>query len=80
MPETNTIPHDGGKIRELREDAGMSLVELGKLTCRHPQSLRNIELGKSASKVTLARIAKALKVDLDVIADDTPIEPAQKAS
>lgn len=83
MPETRTIPHDGEKIRELREAAGLNLVELGKLTRRHPQSLRNIELGRTASVVTLARIAKALKVDLDVIADavtDSPSESTRRAS
>jgi transcriptional regulator with XRE-family HTH domain len=83
VPETRTIPHDGEKIRELREAAGLNLVELGKLTRRHPQSLRNIELGKTASVVTLARIAKALKVDLVVIADAAPApdcESARRAS
>lgn len=72
VPETRTIPHDGEKIRKLREAAGLNLVELGELTRRHPQSLRNIELGKTASVVTLARIAKALKVDLADIAEVGP--------
>lgn len=80
MPETRTIPHDGEKIRNLRESKGLSLVDLGKLTHRHPQSLRNIELGKTASFVTLARIANALEVALDDIADPDAASEVRRAS
>lgn len=83
MPETRTLPHDGNKIRELRERAGLSRAELGRRIGRHPQSLRNIEINaKNASVVTLAKIAKALGVELRDIAqhdEATPIDETDPA-
>lgn len=68
MPEMRTLPYDADKIRDLRERAGLSLVQLGARTGHHPETLRNIERNrKNASVVTLARIANALDVDLDDI-------------
>ncbi|MGI5414296.1 helix-turn-helix domain-containing protein [Actinomadura luteofluorescens] len=83
MPEMRTLPYDADKIRDLRERAGLSLVQLSERTDRHPESLRNIERNrKNASRVTLARIANALGVDLDDItlteqeAEDAPLQVA----
>lgn len=80
MPETRTVPkegdnaYNGGKIRDLRQLAGLSVAELGGRIDRHPNSVRNIELNKkNASVVILARIADALGVDLCVIADVSAI-------
>ena len=79
-----TLPYNGAKIRDLRERAGLSLVQLGERTGRHPESLRNIEKRrKNASRLTLSRIAIALGVALeDIAAEDEAIDgaPVQVAS
>lgn len=83
MPEMRTLPYDADKIRDLRERAGLSLVQLGDRTGHHPESLRNIERRRrNASRITLARIAKALNVTLEdiTLADDLDDTPAQVAS
>lgn len=82
MPEMQTLPYDADKIRDLRERAGLSLVELGARTQRHPASLRNIELNrKNASRVTLARIARALGVDLDdIVLGPAAVDQPMKAA
>jgi transcriptional regulator with XRE-family HTH domain len=83
MPRKRTLPYDADKIRDLREQAGLSLVQLGDRTGHHPESLRNIERrNKNASAVTLGRIAIALGVDLRDITlpEDAPDAPAQVAS
>lgn len=74
-----TVPYDGAKIRDLRERAGLTRVELAERAGRHPGTLQNIEGNRRrASRVTLARIAIALGVDLDVItrAEDEPVQVA----
>ncbi|OLT21661.1 hypothetical protein BJF79_15455 [Actinomadura sp. CNU-125] len=82
MPEMQTLPYDADKIRDLRERAGLSLIELGVRTDRHPESLRNIERNrKNASRLMLACIAKALGADLDdIVLEDEVVEQPMKAA
>ena len=84
MPDMRTLPYNADKIRDLRERSGLSLIELGARTDRHPESLRNIERNrKNASPVMLACIAKALGATLDdIVLKDSEVgeEPLKAAS
>ena len=57
------------RIYELREQAGMTVYELGKASGLHFDTISKIELGvrKVPSMVTLFRIAEGLNVELDAI-------------
>ncbi|MGV2384859.1 MAG UNVERIFIED_CONTAM: helix-turn-helix domain-containing protein [Thermobifida fusca] len=77
MPETRTVPYDGRKIRDLRERAGLTRVQLAERVGCHPGTLQNIEGNRrGASRVMVARIAIGLGVDLDVITRDEPMQVA----
>lgn len=63
-----TVRPDGEAIRTLREHSGLTVVQLGKLTGRHPQTIRNLELEhKLASVILINQIARALNVAVDDI-------------
>lgn len=65
---TSAGHQDGHKIRLIRKNRGLSVVELAGRIGIHPQSLRNIELNRMGSSVgTLLKIADALEVDLPAI-------------
>ena len=65
---------DGDAIRELRKRRGLSVPQLAAMLpgCRHPQSVRKLEVARSvvASEVFLYQIANALKVDISQITKD----------
>lgn len=59
---------DGEKIRELREDCGLTVIQLAQATGRSADFIYRIELhNKRISKVTASRIAKTLSVNRDEI-------------
>lgn len=71
MPETPTARYDGAKIRSLRKQAGLTLVQLGERTGRHPMALQAIESGrKNASRAMILGIANALGVDVAELMED----------
>ena len=64
---TNRI---GRKIKQFREENGMSLQDLAAETALHPRQLEMIENGEhKPSMATLIRIAQALKLRLGTILD-----------
>lgn len=70
MPDAPTPNYDGTKIRRIRKQRGLTLVQLGEKTGRHPAALRNVEKNlKNASRAMLTGIAHALDVPLSEIAD-----------
>jgi len=62
---------DGGKIRELREDCGLTVTQLARAVGRSADFVRRIELyGKPVSKVTASRIANTLSVKREVTREE----------
>ena len=62
------INHVGGKIKELREKAGLTQVELSKLAGLPQSHVSRLEHGEhSPTNITLTKLAKALKVDVHKI-------------
>lgn len=58
----------GGNIRRIRKSKGYSLEDLSAMTAMSKTYINNIELGRYAiTVVKLEVIAKALKVDLEVL-------------
>ncbi len=85
MPRVTTKRPDGEAIRALRKRQGLTVAQLAARLpgCRHPQSVRKLEVAKSvlASEVFLYQIANALGVDIDEIttADDEEDEATSGA-
>lgn len=76
MPLVRTVTPDGPAIRARRERSGLTLVQLGRMTGRHPQTLRNLELeAKAASVVLINQVANALGAEVDEIT-----RPAERAA
>jgi transcriptional regulator with XRE-family HTH domain len=78
-----TVPYDGDKIRKRREEAGLSLEELGERTGRHPEALRNLERNnKNASVAMVMCIVNALGIKYaEILPDGTSApEAMRKAS
>ena len=71
----------GGRIRELREAHGLSLLELARLCGISAPALSLIETGKRDLRITsLNRIADALRVDAGTLLDRRGIvTPERKA-
>lgn len=62
---------DGQKIRELREDCGLTVAQLAQAVDRTPLYIRKIELySKPVSKVTASRIANTLSVKREVTREE----------
>ena len=60
--------HVGGRIKELREKAGMSINALAKAADLPPEYVGQVEEAQeSASNMALSKIANALHVDLGAI-------------
>ncbi len=59
----------GAVLKELREANGISKASVAGLAEIDPATLHNVEAGVAATFVLVARIAKALGVSLDEIAD-----------
>jgi len=85
MPRVTTMRPDGEAIRTLRKRQGLSVPQLAAmLPGRHPQSVRKLEVARSAlaSEVFLYQIANALKVDITEITkpdEDDADEEAEAA-
>ena len=63
MPRVATVRPNGKAIRAQRVRQGLSTNQLGKMTGRHPQSIRNLELRDwPASELFVNQVANALKV------------------
>jgi transcriptional regulator with XRE-family HTH domain len=70
MSEENKI---GAKIRQLREDHGMSVKELAETSHNSVESIENIESGALVPSLSpLMKIARALGVRLGTFMDDAP--------
>jgi len=70
MSEENKI---GEKIRQVRENKGMSLEELAESSRCSPNFIRNLESGAHVpSLMPLLKIAQALGVRLGTFLDDAP--------
>lgn len=77
---------DGPKIRKLRVDRGLTVVQLAEAVGRMPLTVRKIELYSfRTSEVTASRIARALSlpaervtVDDITVSDDIESEPEPK--
>lgn len=77
MPPARTVSPDGDAIREIRERLGLSCQQLARKIGRHPQSVRNLEIGaRSASAVFINQLAGALGVDVAEITKQTTSERA----
>lgn len=64
----------GGRIRDLRKQAGITQAELAELAEIEPESLSRIEGGKlQPSLKTLDRIAASLQVPAARLHDDSPV-------
>ena len=74
---------DGQKIRELREERGLTVIQLAQAIGRRHEHVRRIELySKPVSKVTASRIANALSVTRGEIlagSDEGEQEPEPEA-
>lgn len=66
----------GDRIRQLRENHGISQEELADRCGIHRTHLSKIERGKiSPAVVTLSRIAGALKIKMSSFFDGWPLDP-----
>jgi transcriptional regulator with XRE-family HTH domain len=66
---------DGPRIRELREEAGLSVRTFAQRVGRHDSTIRRVETDeeKAVSRLLAAQLARGLGVDLSAItrkADD----------
>ncbi|WP_213181329.1 helix-turn-helix domain-containing protein [Enterococcus lactis] len=58
----------GKKVKELREEKGISQARLAEIAVLHENSIKTIELGKKSPRVyTLYKIAKALDLELECL-------------
>jgi transcriptional regulator with XRE-family HTH domain len=84
MPRVTTKRPDGNAIRTLRTRRGLSVPQLAAMLpgCRHPQSVRKLEVAKSvvASEVFLYQIANALQVDISEITQPDGDDEEQEAA
>lgn len=71
----------GAKIRQIRQENGLTIEETAHLAGVHPNYLGDAERGKkNFSITTLERIAKVLKIPIsDMFSEKTPAKPAKSA-
>jgi len=68
MPRVATLTPNGPAVRALRVRRGLSTTQVGKMVGRHAQTIRNVELAKTAaSELLMYQIANAFKVDITEI-------------
>ena len=66
----------GGRIRTLREAAGITLADLARKLATHPSNIQRWEQGRvSPNWRSLARIADALGVAVESLVSDVSTEP-----
>lgn len=69
----------GNNVRRLRMEKGMTQEELAEKSLLSPKGIQKVEAGRSGMYAgTFIRIADALKVSLDVLADVGEMEKQQK--
>ncbi len=63
------VQHIGARLKQLREEAGLSVLDLANATQTHKSTIYNIEAGRHPPSVThLFKIAQALRCDeLDLL-------------
>ena len=67
----------GGRIRKVREDRGLNLHELARLSGISASALSLIETGKRDLRVSsLYRIANALRIGPGDLLDDQAVKPS----
>lgn len=73
---------DGSRLRELRLERGLSLNKLGEVTGISKSYLSFLErdIHKNPSLEILAKIAKALDVDIDYFINDDPSSEKQEGN
>jgi transcriptional regulator with XRE-family HTH domain len=68
----NNVPDFGARLRELRERAGLTQVQLAERASMHPQGIVKLERGeREPGWSTLLALAGALGVSLDTFAAAT---------
>ena len=78
--ENRRLAGVGSRIREAREDRGLNLHELARLSGISAPALSLIETGKRDLRVTsLCRIADALRIAAGDLVEDRPAAPAHVA-
>jgi transcriptional regulator with XRE-family HTH domain len=79
-PEDKRLAGVGSRIRKAREDRGLNLHELARLSGISAPALSLIETGKRDLRVTsLCRIADALRIAAGDLVEDRPAGPARVA-
>lgn len=59
----------GAKLRQFREDAGLTQKDLGEAVGMLPQAIARLESGKTPSWESAVKIAEALERSLDEFLD-----------
>lgn len=78
--ENRRLTGIGSRIRKAREDRGLNLHELARLSGISAPALSLIETGKRDPRVTsLCRIAEALRIAAGDLLEDRPAETARVA-
>jgi transcriptional regulator with XRE-family HTH domain len=68
----SNVPDFGARLRELRERAGLTQVQLAELASMHPQGIVKLERGeREPGWSTLLALAGALGVSLDTFAAES---------
>jgi len=81
MPRVATVKPNGPVIRALRVRKGLSTKQLGKMTGRHPQSIRRLEITTDpASELLVQQVANALKVDISELVLPEPENDEDEAA
>jgi transcriptional regulator with XRE-family HTH domain len=74
----NALPHFAKRLKELREAAGLSKYRLAQLSGLTRQAISNLELGnREPTWVTVQRLARALGVSMEDLADPEIIRPPE---
>ncbi|RAY12296.1 hypothetical protein DPM19_26690 [Actinomadura craniellae] len=62
MPPTPTVIPNGKRLKELREQTGLSAAELATRLRRHVTTIQNAERGKPISLIIIGQLSRALGV------------------
>ncbi len=62
MPQVRTLAPDGERIRALRLEQGLTVIDLCKRTRRSRATIYRLEAGTPASEVLIHQVANALSV------------------
>lgn len=76
MPPVPTVRPDGPRVRELRDQLGLTKTQLARKVKRSRQTVWSVEAGNVTGRHTMRRFARAFRVDLAEIT--LPDEPQQE--